>query len=358
MSAVQSAVVVQALRTIRPNGGADIVARDMVTGLAVRETPEGAHVSFALEIDPAEAKAMEPVRAEAERAVRAIPGVAQVSAVMTAHRAASGAGGEGKPMAGRQQPLDGVRHIIAVASGKGGVGKSTVAANLAVALAQRGLRVGLLDADVFGPSMPRMMGVGAKPELDEHRKMMPLAAHGVRVMSIGFLVGEDTPMVWRGPMVHGAITQMLRDVAWAPLDVLLVDMPPGTGDVQLTMAQTVPLSGAVIVSTPQDIALIDVRRGIAMFEKVRVPILGVIENMSQFVCPHCGEASAIFGHGGAEREAERLHAPFLGAVPLDLAVRIAADGGTPIVAGQPNSPQSKAFQAIAARLGEGLAEGA
>ncbi len=247
-----------------------------------------------------------------------------------------------------------MKHIVAVASGKGGVGKSTTAVNLAVALAQQGLKVGVLDADIYGPSLPRMLGLSAKPELRDG-SMVPLRAWGLQAMSIGFLVDPDTAMIWRGPMVMGALEQMMGQVHWGALDVLVVDMPPGTGDAQLTMAQRVSLSGAVIVSTPQDIALIDARRGVRMFEKTLVPVLGLIENMSTFNCPNCGHVTELFGHGGARREAEALGIPFLGEVPLLLDIRVTGDAGTPITAAAPDSPAAKAFAAIAARVWDGLA---
>ncbi|MBK8457606.1 MAG: Mrp/NBP35 family ATP-binding protein [Phyllobacteriaceae bacterium] len=243
--------------------------------------------------------------------------------------------------------MPGVKHIIAIASGKGGVGKSTTAANIAVGLAALGLKVGVLDADIYGPSMPRLFGITTKPEVSDDNQLVPIQAHGVKVISIGLLVDEDTPMVWRGPMVMSALTQLLREVEWAPLDVLVVDMPPGTGDTQLTMSQNVPLSGAVIVSTPQDLALLDARRGISMFERVHVPILGVVENMSYFVCPKCGERTEIFAHGGAKKEAEKQNVPFLGAIPLDMEIRELSDGGRPVVAAAPQSPHAQAYMAVA-----------
>jgi ATP-binding protein involved in chromosome partitioning len=244
--------------------------------------------------------------------------------------------------------VPGVAAIIAVASGKGGVGKSTTAVNLALAMHRHGLRVGILDADIYGPSMPRLLGTSERPYKDGD-KLMPNEAHGVKAMSMGFLVDEETPMIWRGPMVISALTQMLRDVNWGQLDVMVVDMPPGTGDAQLTMAQQVPLAGAIIVSTPQDIALIDARKGLNMFRKVNVPILGLIENMSYFLCPSCGERSDIFGHGGARAEAERLGAPFLGEVPLHMDIRLNSDSGTPIVVSQPDSAHAKIYLEIARR---------
>jgi ATP-binding protein involved in chromosome partitioning len=250
--------------------------------------------------------------------------------------------------------IPGVGAIIAVASGKGGVGKSTVAINLALALRDLGLKVGVLDADIYGPSLPKLLAIKERPQTSGGTRLKPIVRHGMPVMSIGFLVEEETPMIWRGPMVMSALTQMLREVDWGNLDVMVVDMPPGTGDAQLTMAQQVPLKGAVIVSTPQDLALIDARRGIAMFRRVNVPVLGIVENMSSFVCPHCGTRSDIFGHGGAHHEAERLAVPFLGEVPLALEIREKSDAGLPVVASEPDGPHAQAFRAIAARVREGL----
>ncbi|WP_332122604.1 Mrp/NBP35 family ATP-binding protein, partial [Azorhizobium caulinodans] len=244
----------------------------------------------------------------------------------------------------------GVASIIAVASGKGGVGKSTVSINLALALRDLGLKVGLLDADIYGPSVPRLAGVHGKPEVEDGRMMLPMDNFGLQLMSIGFMVEEDTPMIWRGPMVMSAISQMLREVKWGPLDVLVVDMPPGTGDAQLTMAQQVGLAGAVIVSTPQDLALIDARRGIAMFKRVNVPILGIVENMATFICPHCGGRSDIFGHGGARAEAEKLGVPFLGEIPLHMRIREMSDAGVPILVSDPDSPQAEGYRAIAQQV--------
>jgi ATP-binding protein involved in chromosome partitioning len=254
--------------------------------------------------------------------------------------------------AGKNALAPGVRAIVAVASGKGGVGKSTVAANLALAMKANGLSVGVLDADIYGPSMPRMLGISGRPTSADGKILRPMENYGVKCMSIGFLVPEDTPMIWRGPMVMSALKQMLGEVAWGELDIMIVDMPPGTGDAQLTMAQQVALAGAVIVSTPQDIALIDARKGLNMFKKVDVPVLGIIENMSYFLCPHCGHRSDIFSHGGARREAERLGTDFLGEVPLDMAIRETSDDGRPITVSQPDSPYAQTFRAIAARIWE------
>ncbi len=251
--------------------------------------------------------------------------------------------------------VPGVKAIIAVASGKGGVGKSTTSINLALALRDLGLKVGVLDADIYGPSMPKLLAIREKPQTVGGTRLKPISRYDLKVMSIGFLIEEETPMIWRGPMVMSALTQMLREVEWGELDIMVVDMPPGTGDAQLTMAQQVPLAGAVIVSTPQDLALIDARRGVAMFKRVNVPILGVIENMSYFVCPHCGTRSDIFGHGGAQHEAERLNVPFLGAVPLDMIIRETSDSGLPVVATQPDGPHAKVYREIAQRVRDSLA---
>ena len=334
---------------VNPATGRDIVSAGMVRALTVN----GAAVSFVLEVDPARGSSMEPLRAAAERAVREMDGIDTVSAVLTAH-AVTGApkgpppdlGGTGKPPAGPAK-LPGVGRVIGIASGKGGVGKSTVAANLAVALAGRGQRVGLLDADVYGPSQPRMLGVSGRPSSPDGQIILPLRNHGVTVMSLGLMVDEDEALVWRGPMLMGALQQMLSQVQWGTLDVLLVDLPPGTGDVQMTLCQKTEVAGVIIVSTPQDIALIDARKGIDMFRQMKTPILGIVENMSAFVCDGCGKVHHPFGHGGARAEAARIGVPFLGEIPLDLAIRVAADGGAPIVAAKPDSPQSAAFWALA-----------
>lgn len=349
--------ILRALELVKlPASGQSLTASGRVGDILV----DGAKVMFSIAIDPTEASAMEPVRLAAESAVKGLPGVAQAFVSLTADR---------KPAAAAQRPagpggptpkaagIPGVRHIIAVASGKGGVGKSTTTANLAVALATLGLKVGVLDADIYGPSMPKVFGITGKPRLVQGRTLAPMEAYGLKIMSIGFLIDEETPMIWRGPMVISAITQMLREVAWGELDVLVVDMPPGTGDAQLTMAQQTPLAGAVIVSTPQDLALLDARRGVAMFKKVEVPILGVIENMSYFICPACNHRSDIFAHGGARHEAERLKVPFLGEVPLAMPIRETSDSGRPIVATQPDSPHAKAYLAIAAQVKQQLEGG-
>jgi len=320
-------------------------------------------VFFSLTVDAAAVKAWEPVRQRAEDAVKAVPGVQSALVALTAEKAggAKPAPG-GRPAAAPQQrphahPADraqpgipGVDAIIAVASGKGGVGKSTTAVNLALGLRDLGLKVGVLDADIYGPSIPKLFAIKEKPQTIGGNRLKPIDRYGLSVMSIGFLVDEDTPMIWRGPMVISAITQMLREVEWGKLDVLVVDMPPGTGDAQLTMAQQVPLKGAVIVSTPQDLALIDARRGVAMFRRVNVPVLGVVENMSYFLCPECGTRSDIFGHGGARHEAERQGVAFLGEVPLHMTIREKSDAGLPVVATEPDGPHAKIYREIAEKV--------
>jgi ATP-binding protein involved in chromosome partitioning len=350
--AVNEGQVLAALRQVAdPERRSDIVSLRMVSGLTIK----GGHVAFAIEVEPERGPRLEPLRKAAEQAVFALPNVLSVTAVLTAHRggparqAPAAPAPAGRPGAGKIS-VPGVRSIVAVASGKGGVGKSTTATNLAVALATQGHRVGILDADIYGPSQPRMMGIAGRPQARDDKTLIPLQNYGVKCMSIGFLLAEDTPMIWRGPMVTGAIRQMLSEVDWGDLDILVCDLPPGTGDAQLTMAQQVPLTGAVIVSTPQDIALLDARKGLNMFRKVDVPVLGIVENMSYFLCPHCGERTDIFSHGGARREAERLGSEFLGEVPLDIAIRETSDGGRPIVISQPDSAHAKTYQAIAARV--------
>jgi len=313
------------------------------------------------------AREMEPLRQAAERAAGTVPGVLSATVVLTAHRETPAAAppppphhGHGPARQAHRAPpgqgamlLPEVGKIVAVASGKGGVGKSTTAVNLAVALAAQGLRVGLLDADIYGPSLPQMLGAREKPRT-EGQRIIPLQRWGLKAMSIGFLVDEETPMIWRGPMVMGALEQLMGQVEWGALDIMVVDMPPGTGDAQLTMSQRVPLAGAVIVSTPQDVALLDARRGVRMFERVNVPVLGIVENMSYFCCPNCGQRSDVFGHGGARREAERLGVEFLGELPLKLSIRELADAGTPIVAAKPETEEAAAYRRIAARLWEKL----
>lgn len=370
MSVTQQQVLDSLARIKSPRG----VALTTANVLSPISASDG-KVFFSINVDAAEARAWESVRAEAEAAVRGIPGVTTVMVALTAERKPGAApppptpsrgtpgvqpvhahkppqGGQ-SPMA-RQSEIPGVAAVIAVASGKGGVGKSTTALNLALGLRDLGLKVGLLDADIYGPSVPRLTGLREKPELDGERKMIPLRRFGLAIMSIGFLVEEETAMIWRGPMVMSAVTQMLRDVAWGTLDVLVVDMPPGTGDAQLTLAQNVPLKGAVIVSTPQDLSLIDARRGLAMFKKVNVPVLGIVENMSYFQCPHCGTKSDIFGHGGARHEAEKLGVPFLGEIPLHMAIRATSDAGNPVVDSEPDGPHAAIYRAIAGQVRDQL----
>jgi ATP-binding protein involved in chromosome partitioning len=361
--AVTEKQILDALSTIDdPDRGSDIVSLGMVSGIAIRD----GNVAFSIEIEPERGQKLEPLRKAAEQVVDRLPGVISVTAVLTAQTGPRrGAPGQGSPIGGARpaaraatRPADrpqrgavpGVGAIVAVASGKGGVGKSTVAANLALGLTANGLRVGVLDADIYGPSMPRMLGISGRPRSRDGKTLQPMENYGLRVMSMGFLVPEDTPMIWRGPMVMSALQQMLREVEWGALDIMVVDLPPGTGDAQLTMAQQVPLAGAVIVSTPQDIALLDARKGLNMFKKVDVPVLGIIENMSYFLCPHCGGRSDIFSHGGARREAELLGAEFLGEIPLDLAIRETSDEGRPITVSDPDNPYAAVFRQIAARI--------
>src|SRR5690349_14116198 len=327
-------------------------------------------VFFSLTVDAASVKAWEPVRKAAEEAVRAVPGVQSALVALTAERVAKSGNPAGRSAAAapahpahpahaahpahpadKVQPgIPGVDAVIAVASGKGGVGKSTTAVNLALGLRDLGLKVGVLDADIYGPSMPKLLAIREKPQTIGGNRLKPIERYGLTVMSIGFLVDEETPMIWRGPMVMSAIKQMLREVEWGRLDVMVVDMPPGTGDAQLTMAQQVPLKGAVIVSTPQDLALIDARRGVSMFKRVNVPVLGIVENMSYFLCPSCGTRSDIFGYGGAFKEAERLGVPFLGEVPLHMTIREKSDAGLPVVATEPDGPHAKIYRDIASRV--------
>jgi ATP-binding protein involved in chromosome partitioning len=370
--------VLDALAKVASPRGVPLTLAQVLSEITVSD----GKVFFSINVDAAEARAWESVRAQAEAAVRGIPGVSTAMIALTAERkpgappsastaapaphrhAAHGVQpaaahkppqppGAASPMS-RQAEIPGIAAIIAVASGKGGVGKSTTALNLALGLRDLGLRVGLLDADIYGPSVPRLTGIREKPQLNEDKKMIPIERFGLAIMSIGFLVEEDTAMIWRGPMVMSAITQMLRDVTWGTLDILVVDMPPGTGDAQLTLAQNVPLKGAVIISTPQDLSLIDARRGLAMFRKVNVPVLGIVENMSYFACPHCGTRSDIFGHGGARHEAERLGVPFLGEIPLHMSIRATSDSGTPLVESEPDGPYAAIYRAIGEKVRDQL----
>jgi ATP-binding protein involved in chromosome partitioning len=378
MTPTKNQILAELRRVPAPDGRGDIVSQGLVSEIVI----QGGKVYFSLAVPPEQAKTLEPLRARAERAAATVPGVQGVLVTLTADRAPSrgtapasppphqhqhGAGhSHGTPAGGAREQLHGirnVRHIIAVASGKGGVGKSTTAVNIAMGLLSLGLKVGLLDADIYGPSIPRLMGLSGKPELLGDKTLKPMENYGLKTMSMGYMVEEDTPMIWRGPMVMSALTQMLRDVGWGDLDIMVVDMPPGTGDAQLTMAQQVPLAGAVIVSTPQDLALIDARKGLNMFNRVNVPLLGIVENMSYFVCPKCGERSEIFSHGGGKAEAEKLGVPFLGEVPLDMLIRETSDSGHPVVVSHPDSAHSKAYRDIAVRVwasvsGEKLRRGA
>ncbi|WP_158814465.1 Mrp/NBP35 family ATP-binding protein [Methylocapsa sp. S129] len=342
--------ITQALGAVHgPDGRTPLTQSGAIGGLTHRD----GKVYLSIVVDPAQADRAEPMRKAAENALRAVAGVTAAIVTLTSERAPGAPAPHSHShapakAATRRVPesVAGVRHIIAVASGKGGVGKSTTAANLAIAMAKEGWRIGLLDADVFGPSAPRLFGLTEKPKV-EQSFLVPLVAHGIKVISIGLMIDEEAPVVWRGPMVMSAVTQLLREVAWGELDCLVVDMPPGTGDVQLTMAQSAPLAGAIIVSTPQDLALIDARRGIAMFEKVSIPVLGIIENMSYFICPHCQGRSDIFAHGGARHEAEKRGVAFLGEVPLDIEIRETSDSGRPIVAASPDSPHALVYRTIA-----------
>jgi len=375
MPDVDKEAVLDRLRSIRgPDDDRDIVRRGMVSDVVIAN----ARVMFSITVPAERADAFEPMRRAAETAVAAMPGVAGAMVVLTAEKKAGAPAARAAapaqpprpvppqgaphrhaaPAQSQKADVPGVGAIIAVASGKGGVGKSTTAVNLALAMHANGLRVGILDADIYGPSLPRLLHLSGRPEAIGGRTLKPMEAYGVKVMSMGFLVEEDTPMIWRGPMVVSALTQMLREVAWGELDVLVVDMPPGTGDAQLTMAQQVPLAGAVIVSTPQDLALIDARKGLAMFRRVDVPVLGIVENMSYFLAPDTGKRYDIFGHGGARREAEKLGVPFLGEVPLVMAIRETSDAGTPIVVSDPDSPSAAAYRAIAAAAWAGVKGGA
>jgi len=345
--------VLQVLSGVSLPGGGDLVGRDLIRALTLTDTPAGSILRFVIEAaTPDEARALAPAQSEAEARLQALPGVASVQVVMTAHGPAAKSpppslkiGQHPTPQQGGPQRISGIDRILAVASGKGGVGKSTVASNLAVALARR---VGLLDADIYGPSQPKMMGVSQRPASPDGKIIEPLVAHGVTLMSIGLMLKEDEAVVWRGPMIMGALQQLLGQVAWGRLDVLIIDLPPGTGDIQLTLCQRTHLTGALVVSTPQDVALLDARKALDMFAKLKTPVLGLIENMSTYICPNCGHEAHIFGHGGVAVEAARLDLPFLGALPLALDVRVAGDAGTPIAA--TDSPLAAPYLALADRL--------
>lgn len=369
MSITREAVLARLQSVPGPDGRTPLAASGALSEIVVH----GGKVYFSIAVDAARAAGMEALRKNAEAAVAGLPGVAGVTVSLTAEApkgaaaprpvppagpGIQGAGAAaGRSGGGQGRGLPGVKHVIAVASGKGGVGKSTTACNLALALKAIGLKVGVLDADIYGPSMPKLFALSGRPRLKTGRVLEPLDGYGIPVMSIGFLVDEETPMIWRGPMVVSAITQMLREVDWGELDLLVVDMPPGTGDAQLTMAQQVPLSGAVIVSTPQDLALIDARRGVGMFQKVDVPILGIVENMSYFVCPNCGTRHDIFSHGGARHEAERVGVPFLGEVPLTMEIRERADSGRPVLVAEPDGVHSRIYRDIAEKVWRQLSTG-
>ncbi|WP_321341581.1 iron-sulfur cluster carrier protein ApbC [Breoghania sp.] len=375
MDDVTKEAVLKRLSMVKgPDLESDLVSLGLVSDIFISD----GRVIFSITVPAERAQELEPLRQAAERIVSEMPGVDKVMVALTAEKkpgspsaapaaapvrpapSAAQAGAVPPPMAGKGGPaaggksekpgVPGVGAIIAVASGKGGVGKSTTAVNLALALKANGLRVGMLDADIYGPSLPRLLHLTGRPEPVSGRILKPLEGYGLKVMSMGFLVEEETPMIWRGPMVMSALTQMLREVAWGELDVLVVDMPPGTGDAQLTMAQQVPLAGAVIVSTPQDLALIDARKGLNMFRKVDVPVLGIVENMSYFLCPSCGERSDIFGHGGARAEAEKLGVPFLGEIPLHMEIRARSDAGTPVVVSDPDSPHARLYREVATKV--------
>ena len=366
MSSINEELILESLKRIK-DGDEDIVSKGMIAGLQIKD----GHVAFAIEVDPERGPQMEPLRKEAEKAVHALDGVLSATVVLTAERSGDSGAAASAPVqnqAAHDHPhpagtgpdaimMPGVKSIIAVASGKGGVGKSTTSVNLALALSAEGHKVGILDADIYGPSIPRMLGISGEPSSSDGKTLDPMEGHGIKCMSMGFLIEEETPVIWRGPMAQTALQQMMRDINWGELDVLVVDMPPGTGDVQLTMAQQVPLAGAVIVSTPQDIALADARRGLNMFRKVNVPVFGIVENMSYFNCPHCGERSDIFSHGGAREEAKLLSMDFLGEIPLAITIRETSDSGNPIVISDPDSAHAKAYRAIAAKVWDKAASG-
>ena len=349
MAKLTEEIILQALSTVQdPSQGSDIVALNLVTAIQIKDT----NISFALQVPPHRGPAMEPVRRAAEQVALQIEGVTSATVMVTAHATNETVQApEESPTLSREKILESkVRRFVAVASGKGGVGKSTTAVNLAVALQLEGLRVGLLDADVYGPSQPRMLGVSGRPAAAGGDMVKPLENYGVKLMSMGLLVPDDTAMIWRGPMVQSALTQMLDAVAWGVLDVIIIDLPPGTGDIQISLAQQVNLAGAIVVSTPQDIALLDVVKALTMFEKAEVPVLGMIQNMAFWQCPDCGRKDHIFGDGGVAREAKKRGIELLGEIPLSLAVRAGSDAGTPIVVAEPQSAQAKTYRKIAKKL--------
>ncbi|MCB8838096.1 Mrp/NBP35 family ATP-binding protein [Aurantimonas sp. VKM B-3413] len=377
MSETQKNAILMILREMdAPDGKGDVVGRRLVSEIFIAD----GKAFFSLSVPASEAERFESFCREIEQRVKTVEGITSAMVALTAEKAAGPSSGA-RPAAAPRQPappaarsggpqpqpqrpaaqkpgVPGIDKIIAVASGKGGVGKSTTAVNLALALQSLGMKIGILDADIYGPSIPRLLALRDKPRSAGGRTIVPLDAYGMKAMSMGLLVDEETPMIWRGPMVMSALTQMLREVEWGELDLLVVDMPPGTGDAQLTMAQQVPLAGAVIVSTPQDLALIDARKGLAMFRKVDVPVLGIVENMSYFVAPDTGKRYDIFGHGGAKAEAERLGVPFLGEVPLEMAIRETSDSGRPVVVGDPDGPHARVYKDMAARVLAQLSSGA
>lgn len=337
---VDEAAVMQALRTVEePELGGNLVDRNMIKNLTV----EGGRVSFTVELTTPACPLKDQIQQEVEAAVKQVAGVQAVAVEFSANV-------KQRPGLFDKATIPGVAHVIAVASGKGGVGKSTVATNLAIALAQEGARVGLLDADVYGPSAPIMLGLKNQQPMVQDSKMIPLDAHGIKTISVGFMVPENQPLIFRGPIISSMLRQFLYEVHWGELDYLVVDLPPGTGDIQLTLAQAIPLSGSVIVTTPQDVAMADVTRGIEMFKKLNVPILGLIENMSYFRCPHCGERSDIFSHGGAVAASKKFNVPFLGEIPLSLAIREGGDTGQPAVTSELPEAYAEAFRDVARNL--------
>ena len=365
MAEITSRDVLEKHRTIRgPDMEGNIVDMGLVSDVFISD----GKAYFSITVPAERAKELEPLRVAAARVVKEKPGMTGAFAALTADKKSGGStpsrpqpapaqGHHGhahphppRPAQPAKPGIPGVKHIIAVASGKGGVGKSTTAVNIALGLQALGLKTAILDADIYGPSVPRLLHISGRPQQIDGKIIKPMENYGLKAMSMGFLVDEDVAMIWRGPMIQSALLQMLREVAWGELDVLVVDMPPGTGDVQLTMAQQVPLSGAVIVSTPQDLALIDARKAISMFKKVEIPLLGLVENMSHFICPVCGTTHDIFGHGGARHEAEKIGVPFLGEVPLALTIRETSDAGTPVVVSAPDGPHAKVYRDIAAKI--------